>query len=36
MRGWLRVSAEDVRSERELATWVERGAAYARSLPPKD
>jgi hypothetical protein len=36
MRGWLRVSAQDVRSERELATWVERGAAYARSLPPKD
>jgi hypothetical protein len=36
MRGWLRIDAEDVRSERELATWVERGAAYARSLPPKD
>ena len=35
MRGWLRVAAEDVRTKRELAKWVERGTAYARSLPPK-
>ncbi len=35
MSGWLRVDAEDVRTKRELAKWVERGAAYARSLPPK-
>ncbi len=35
MRGWLRVDAEDLRGERELAEWVERGKAYARSLPPK-
>ncbi len=35
MRGWLRVDAEDVRTKRELAKWVERGAAYARSLPSK-
>ncbi len=35
MRGWLRVDAEDVRTKRELARWVERGAAYARSLPAK-
>lgn len=35
MQGWLRVGAEDLRSERELATWVERGTTYARSLPAK-
>ena len=35
MRGWLRVDADGVRTKRELAPWVRRGAAYARSLPPK-
>ncbi len=35
MRGWLRVDADDVRDDRELAAWVERGTAYARSLPVK-
>ena len=35
MQGWLRVGAEDLRSERELAVWVERGTTYARSLPAK-
>jgi TfoX/Sxy family transcriptional regulator of competence genes len=35
MRGWLRLDAEDVRTERELGKWVELGAAYARSLPAK-
>ena len=35
MRGWLRVDAESVRTKRELAKWVARGATYARSLPPK-
>jgi TfoX/Sxy family transcriptional regulator of competence genes len=35
MPGWLRVDADDVRSKRELAKWVERGTAYARSLPAK-
>jgi TfoX/Sxy family transcriptional regulator of competence genes len=35
MRGWLRVAADDVRTDGELAEWVERGASYARSLPPK-
>jgi len=35
MRGWLRVDPEDVRTERELAKWVELGTAYARSLPAK-
>ena len=35
MKGWLRVDADDVRTERDLARWVERGATYARSLPAK-
>jgi TfoX/Sxy family transcriptional regulator of competence genes len=35
MRGWLRVDAADVAGEDELAAWVERGVAYARSLPAK-
>jgi TfoX/Sxy family transcriptional regulator of competence genes len=35
LAGWLRVPGEDVRSKRELSRWVERGAKYARSLPPK-
>jgi TfoX/Sxy family transcriptional regulator of competence genes len=35
MRGWLRVDAESLRTKRELATWVDLGTAYARSLPPK-
>jgi TfoX/Sxy family transcriptional regulator of competence genes len=35
MQGWLLVASEDLRADDELATWVERGTAYARSLPPK-
>jgi TfoX N-terminal domain len=35
MQGWLRVGAADVRTERQLAKWVQRGATFARSLPPK-
>jgi TfoX/Sxy family transcriptional regulator of competence genes len=35
MAGWLRVSADDVRTKRELSRWVERGVKYARSLPAK-
>jgi TfoX/Sxy family transcriptional regulator of competence genes len=35
MQGWLRVDAEDVRTKRQLAKWVERGATYAGSLPVK-
>ncbi len=33
--GWLRVDPEYLRTKPELAKWVELGAAYARSLPPK-
>ena len=35
MSGWLRVASEDVLTEHDLATWVERGISYARALPPK-
>jgi TfoX/Sxy family transcriptional regulator of competence genes len=35
MRGWLRVDAEHVKTKRELGRWVDRGVAYARSLPAK-
>ena len=35
MDGWLRVDPEGVRTKRELERWVDRGVAYARSLPPK-
>jgi TfoX/Sxy family transcriptional regulator of competence genes len=35
MQGWLRVGADDLRTKRQLAKWVEMGTGYARSLPPK-
>jgi hypothetical protein len=35
MRGWLRVDEADVRDVASLAEWVDRGVAYARTLPPK-
>jgi TfoX/Sxy family transcriptional regulator of competence genes len=35
MDGWLRVRAEDLKTRRQLATWVERATAYARTLPAK-
>ena len=35
MRGWLRVEPEEVAGDAELAEWVDRGTAYARSLPAK-
>jgi TfoX/Sxy family transcriptional regulator of competence genes len=36
MPGWLRVATDDVRSNDELARWVELGTSYARSLPAKN
>jgi len=33
--GWLRVGQADVAEDTALAEWVERGAGYAGSLPPK-
>ena len=35
MRGWLRVDAGQLRTARDLGRWVERGTAYASSLPAK-
>jgi TfoX/Sxy family transcriptional regulator of competence genes len=35
VKGWLRVSADAVADDDDLARWVERGLGYARSLPPK-
>jgi hypothetical protein len=35
MDGWLRVDPEAVEGEEELRRWVDRGVAYARSLPAK-
>jgi hypothetical protein len=35
MQGWLRVDLDDVRTESQLARWVELGTGYARSLPAK-
>jgi TfoX/Sxy family transcriptional regulator of competence genes len=35
MTGWLRVDDEGIKTKQQLQAWVERGVAYARSLPPK-
>ncbi|WIM88995.1 TfoX/Sxy family protein [Candidatus Mycobacterium wuenschmannii] len=34
-RGWIRVDTAGVKTKRQLAAWVDRGADYARGLPPK-
>jgi hypothetical protein len=36
MEGWLRVATEHLRTKCQLAKWAHLGAAYARSLPPKN
>ena len=35
MAGWLRVGTAELEDDAALGEWVERGAAYAGSLPPK-
>lgn len=35
MRGWLRVSADEVGTKGQLAKWVHLGVDYASSLPSK-
>jgi TfoX/Sxy family transcriptional regulator of competence genes len=35
MQGWLRVNPAVLDDEKTLSGWVQRGVAYARSLPPK-
>src|SRR4051812_23592082 len=34
-RGWVRVTADGVKTKRQLQSWVSRGVAYAKSLPAK-
>jgi hypothetical protein len=35
LQGWLRVAADGVATDDQLARWVDTGAGYARSLPAK-
>jgi hypothetical protein len=35
MRGWVMVAPEGVSEDADLQEWVEIGAAFAASLPPK-
>jgi len=35
MAGWVRVAADHVGTDADLRPWIERGVAFARSLPPK-
>jgi len=35
MKGWILVAPEGMRTRRQLAVWVSRGVAFARTLPPK-
>jgi len=35
MTGWLRLASSEVGGRDELAGWVSRGVAFARSLPAK-
>ena len=35
MAGWLRVEPAGLQTQADLARWVARGTAYARSLPAK-
>lgn len=35
MDGWVKVDAQAVPTEDALRSWVSRGVAHARSLPPK-
>lgn len=35
MRGWLRVSSDELDTDEQLTDWLNRAVSYARSLPPK-
>lgn len=35
MAGWITVAPEGVRTKRQLAPWVKRSVAFAKTLPPK-
>jgi TfoX/Sxy family transcriptional regulator of competence genes len=35
MGGWITVAPAGLKTKRELAAWVKRSVAFARTLPPK-
>jgi TfoX/Sxy family transcriptional regulator of competence genes len=35
MDGWITVAPEGLKTKRQLAAWVKRGVAFAKTLPPK-
>jgi TfoX/Sxy family transcriptional regulator of competence genes len=35
MTGWLHLDAEDIRSDQDLATWIDRALSYSATLRPK-
>jgi TfoX/Sxy family transcriptional regulator of competence genes len=35
MDGWITVAPEGLKTKRQLAAWVSRSVAYAKTLPPK-
>ena len=35
MKGWLMVAADGYAEDEDLRRWVDRGVAYAASLPPQ-
>lgn len=35
MDGWLTVAPEGLKTKRQLAAWVTRSVAFAKTLPPK-
>ncbi|MEA2265899.1 MAG: hypothetical protein QOE27_1482 [Solirubrobacteraceae bacterium] len=35
MDGWITVAPDGLRTRPELAAWVRRGVAFAKTLPPK-
>jgi TfoX/Sxy family transcriptional regulator of competence genes len=35
MAGWITIAPEGVKTRRQLAPWVKRSVAFAKTLPPK-
>jgi len=35
MAGWITIAPEAVKTKRQLAPWVKRSVAFAKTLPPK-
>jgi TfoX/Sxy family transcriptional regulator of competence genes len=35
MRGWILVAPEGIASDSDLDAWINRGVAWAETLPPK-